>query len=329
MKHITNLHRRQALHCAAAGAAALLYPMAATARDWPSKPLRIIVSVPPGGPADAVCRLVAQQMEAKLQQPVVVDNRPGAVGLVALQAAAAAPADGHTLVQVHPGIISGQLLMKRFDMIDGLSPLSVAGEFQLTLVASGAGGIATIDDFKAAARRQGKGLAYGTLGVGSFEHLMIESLCGAMGIRALHVPYKGGAEMVQALLSGQIDFAYLIPQLAKPYLDKGQMRAIAVLGEARNPLLGSVPTFAQLGVTTRPVGYWMGLCAVKGTPEHIAEELRLAIVDAIKTPVVSRYFEQGGAIPSYSESRASFKKRMSEDQSFLQEIITANNIKIS
>lgn len=327
---MASMNRRKALQCAASGAAALIYPqIVCAAEDWPVKPLRIIVSVPPGGPADAVCRLVAQQMEARLKQPVVVDNRPGAVGLVALQAAAASPADGHTLVHVHPGVISGQLLMKRFDMISGLLPLSIAGEFQLTLVASGAGGIASINDFKAAATRQGGGLAYGTLGVGSFEHLLIESLSNTMGIRALHVPYKGGAEMVQALLSGQIDFAYLITQLAQPYLAKGQMRALAVLSEERNKLLTNVPTFSEIGIPVKPMGYWMGLCATSGTPDQIADKLHSVIVDSIKAPAVKSYFEQGGSIPRYSDSRASFRKQMIDDQNFLQGIISANNIKIA
>ena len=121
-----NLNRRNVLQLGL-GALSLPWAQGALADDaWPSKPIKIIVSVPPGGPADAVCRLVAKQMESRLRQPVIVDNRPGAVGLLALQTAAAAPADGHTLVQIHPGVISGQLLMKRFDMLSGLSLIHIS-----------------------------------------------------------------------------------------------------------------------------------------------------------------------------------------------------------
>ena len=327
---MVQINRRRALQCAASSAAALIYPrMACAAEDWPAKALRIIVSVPPGGPADAVCRMVAQQMEPRLKQPVVVDNRPGATGLVALQAAAAAPADGHTLVHIHPGVISGQILMKRFDMAAGLSPISLAGDFQLALVVSGAGAIHSMGDFKAAAARQGGGLTYGTLGIGSYEHLLIESLCSAMGIRTLHVPYKGGAEMVQALLGGQIDFAYLITQLAQPYVSKGQIRALAMLSDERNKLLTGVPTFSELGIPVKAMGYWMGLCAASGTPDHITEKLHGVIVECLKTPAIRHWFEQGGALPRYSESRAAFRKQIAEDQSFLQGVITTHNIKLN
>ncbi|MBP8182976.1 MAG: tripartite tricarboxylate transporter substrate binding protein [Rhodoferax sp.] len=323
-----NLNRRNVLQLGL-GALSLPWAQGALADDaWPSKPIKIIVSVPPGGPADAVCRLVAKQMESRLRQPVIVDNRPGAVGLLALQTAAAAPADGHTLVQIHPGVISGQLLMKRFDMLSGLSPISLAGDFQLAMVVPAGSPYKTFDQFKAAAAKQPYALTYGTLGVGSYEHLLIESLCNTVGIKATHVPYKGGAELVQALLSGQIDFAYLLTQLAYPYINKGQMRSLATLTDARNKVLPDTPTFAELKVPVKVMGYWMGICAVTGTPDAIAENLHKIIVECVKEPVVKAFFDQGGSISRYSDSRASFRKLMEDDQVFLQNIITANNIKI-
>ncbi|WP_407713761.1 Bug family tripartite tricarboxylate transporter substrate binding protein [Comamonas testosteroni] len=327
--NMTPINRRTVLSCAIAGAAAFSRTEAAfAAEDFPTKPLRLIVSVPPGGTADVICRLLAEQMAQRLKFGVVVDNRPGAVGLVALQAASSAPSDGHTLVQIHPGMIGAQLLMKRFDMLSGLSPLSMIGDFQLALFASGKSGIATMSDFKAAVAKPGANLSFGTLGVGSYEHLLIENLLNALNANALHIPYKGGAETLQALVSGQIDFAYLIPQLAYPYIAKSQLRPLAVIGDKGNKLLGNTPTFSELGLPVKPMKYWIGLCAMQGVPENNAQKLHNVIVECMKSPSITKYFNESGAIGRYSESRIEFKRQIIENNNFLKSVILANDIKI-
>jgi len=323
-------NRRDILRSAAGGATALLGAgRIAAAEPWPSKPLKILVPVPPGGPADALVRMLARNMEPRLNQPVIVENRPGAVGLLALQALAAAPADGHTLLQIHAGMVSGQVLMKRFDMLSGLSPISLAADFPIVMVVPATGPHKTLEQFRAAAAGSPAGtLSYGTLGVGSFEHLLIASLCNTLKIQATHVPYKGGAELVQALLGGQIDFAYLLTQLAQPYVGKGQMRALAVLAEGRNAALPETASFAELKVPARLMSYWAGICAPAATPEHVADRLHRIVVDSVQEANIKTWLGQGGSIPRSSESRAAFRKLIESDQSFMQRVVDDNQIKL-
>jgi len=328
---MSHLNRRDILRSAAAGAVALLGAgRVAAAEAWPSKPLKILVPVPPGGPADALVRMLARNMEPRLNQSVIVDNRPGAVGLLALQALAASPADGHTLLQIHAGMISAQVLMKRFDMLSGLSPISLAADFPIAMVVPAAGPYSTLEQFRAAAAGSPAGtLSYGTLGVGSFEHLLITSLCSTLKIQATHVPYKGGAELVQALLGGQIDFAYLLTQLAQPYVNKGQMRALAVLAEGRNAALPETPTFAELQVPARLMSYWAGICAPAPTPDILADRLHRVVVDSVQEANIKAWLGQGGSTPRFSESRAAFRKLIESDQGFMRRVVDDHQIKLA
>lgn len=296
---------------------------------FPTKPLRVIVPVPPGGPADALVRVLAKQMEGKLHQPVIVDNRPGAVGLLALQAAAASPPDGHTIVQIHPGMISGQLLMKRFDILQQLSPITVAAEFPIALIVPGSSPIRSFDEFKRKGLQQAGELTYGTLGVGSYEHLLIESLCNAIGVKAAHVPYKGGAELVQALIGKQIEFAYVLTQLALPYVQKDQLRALAVLSAQREKGYPNTPTLAELNVAVKSRSYWLGLCALAGTPAAVTDRLYRALVEAVNDPVSRDWFEKGGSVSTVSPSPAHFRRLIEDDQRFLQDVISTNKIVLS
>lgn len=331
---MSHLNRRHILRSAASGAVALLgaggVGRVAAADAWPSKPLKILVPVPPGGPADALVRMLARNMEPRLNQSVIVDNRPGAVGLLALQALAASPADGHTLLQIHAGMVSAQVLMKRFDMVSGLSPISLAADFPVAMVVPAAGPHKTLEQFRAAAAGSPPGtLTYGTLGVGSFEHLLITSLCNTLKIQATHVPYKGGAELVQALLGGQIDFAYLLTQLAQPYAAKGQMRALAVLAEARNAALPETPTFAELKVPARLMSYWAGIGAPAQTPDALADRLHRVVVDSVQEANIRAWLAQGGSNARVSESRAAFRKLIESDQGFMQRVVDDHQIKLA
>ena len=323
--------RREVLRSAGGAAAALLAPRWVEATEaWPSKPLKIFVPVPPGGPADALDRMLARNMGPRLKKPVIVDNRPGAVGLLSMQALAASPADGHTLLQIHAGMVSGQVLMKRFDMLAGLTPISLIADFPIAMVAPATRPYKNFEEFRAVAASSPPGsLSYGTLGVGSFEHLLIASLGNTLKIKMTHIPYKGGAELVQALLSGQIDFAYLLTQLAQPYVEKGQMRGLAVLAENRNSALPDTPTFVELKVPTRPMSYWAGICAPAGTPDSIADKLHKIVVDSVQEENIKSWLSQGGSIPRFSESRAAFRKLIEADQSFMQSVVDENGIKTS
>jgi len=209
-------------------------------------------------------------------------------------------------------------LMKRFDLLNGVSPISLAGDFPIAMVVPASGPFASFEQFRAAAAgRSADTLTYGTLGVGSFEHLLIASLCNVLQIRATHVPYKGGAELVQALLGGQIDFAYLLTQLAQPYVAKGQMRALATLTRERNAILPDTPTFSELKVPVKLMSYWAGICAPASTPDAVADRLHRIVVDSVQEQNIKAWLEQGGSVPRFSESRATSRALIEGDQNFL------------
>lgn len=278
------LHRR---HLLAAAALAPCLP-AARAADFPSKPITLVVPFAPGGVADITARTVGQAMSASLGQPVVIDNKPGAGGIVATQAVLGAAPDGHTLLLMSNATAVSVHIVKKlpFDVQKQLLPVSTLGFFELGLAVPAESPYKTLKDLVAYAKSKPGRLSIGTISVGSTQHLSAELFKSRAGIDAVVVPYKGSPAVINALRAGEIDVAFEILSPLLPQLQAKVIRALAVTGPQRFPGLPDVPTVMEQGITNYTVDSWNALAAPVGTPAAAIERLRAAAAQAVAQPAV-------------------------------------------
>ncbi len=281
---MNRLSRRQIL---AAGALAPWLP-AALASDFPSRPVTLILPFAPGGVADITARTVGQAMAPLLGQPVVIDNRPGAGGIVATQAVLGAPPDGHTLLLMsNATAVSVHLVRKLpYDVQRQLLPITTLGFFELGLAVPANSRLGTLKDLLAHARSQPGRLTIGTIAVGSTQHLSAELFKARTGIDAVVVPYKGSPAVINALRTGEIDVAFEILSPLLPQLKAGTIRLLAVTGTQRFSSLPEVPTVMEQGVADYSVDSWNALAAPAGTPAAAIERIRAAATQALAQPAV-------------------------------------------
>lgn len=274
--------RRQAL---AVGAAAL-WPATLPAfgqAPFPQRPITLVVPFGPGGIADLTARAVGEAIGRQLGQPVVVDNKPSAGGIVAAQAVARAAPDGHTLLLMSNAnaVSVGLFRQLGYDPVRDFSPISTLGFFDLGLFTAGNGRFATLADLLAYARAHPGKLNIGSIAVGSTQHLAAKLFETQAGIAALVVPYKGSPAVLTALRAGEVDLAVEILGPMLPQLKAGVVRALAVAGERRHPALPEVPTAAQAGVAGWQVASWNALAAPAGTPAATIDTLNRAVREAL------------------------------------------------
>jgi tripartite-type tricarboxylate transporter receptor subunit TctC len=289
------ISRRQAL---GVGAGMLLTGVtgAALAQDYPNKPIRIIVANPPGSGLDADSRFWAAGLSSALGQAVIVDNRPGGATTIGTSQAAKAPADGYTLLM---GIPSSLCYMSElytnlpykptdFDAISQLTALRSVIVAHPSLPASNAA------ELVALAKAKPGSIIAGTVGIGTFQHLLGEWFGAITGTTYRFVPYNTTSPYT-ALLSGetQVQFDALAASMSN--VRAGKLKALAVTGKSRHPLLPNVPTFLELGITDYDASTWFGLLAPAGTPKHVLDKLAAACATVARRPeVVQRYYEYGG-----------------------------------
>lgn len=288
-----NPSRRDWVRSAAAGlacTAAGVWPTTGQAQTaWPSKPVRLIVPAPAGGPFDRLIRPIAQDMAAALGQPFVIDNRPSAGNIVGTQAAAASAPDGYTLVMTGMVNTITQGLHEKlpFDIVNDFVHISAIGEGAQCLVAGADSGIASLADVLARARREPEKLGCATSGAGSAGHLLLALLERATGAQLLHVPYKGGAPALNDVLGGVVPLALLPQNVVQAHVLSGKLRGLAVSGRARSPGLPQVPTLAELGHPQLTVTSWVGLSAPKGTPAEVVQKVHAALWASLAKPAIS------------------------------------------
>lgn len=282
----------------AVGLPGLVAPVVASAQaDWPQKTVTIIVPFPAGGSTDMVARAMAQEMGAKLGQSFVVDNRPGATGTLGAGLVKRAPADGYTLLVSSLGaFVVTPHLQKNvpYDATRDFDYITVPVQAPNVLVANPAQPAKTVADVIAALKANPGKLSFASSGNGSSDHLSAELFWQQSATQGLHVPYKGGAPAVTDLLGGQVDFSFQNVNAVLPHIRSGKLRAIAVTGDKRSPVLPDVPTLAEGGVKGAEVYSWQGLAAPRGLPPAVKDRLAKAAIAAINAPEVKqRMVEQG------------------------------------
>ena len=277
-------------------AAVSLSPSGAWAQDYPSRPIRIIQGFAPGGNADSIARLLGQEMSRGLGQPVIVETKAGAGGNIAAEAVARAQADGYTLLLAVGGhTVSGALYQTLgYKSVESFEWISTATVFPFVLSVRSDSPQQTVADLLALARGKPDGVSYGSAGVGSTQHLTGALLASMSATQLLHVPYKGDAAALAALLAGDVNFVVAPGTATLPHVRGGRLKAIAVSGATRWPGLPEVPTVQEAGVQGFDVNSWAGLATTAGTPRAIVDRLHVEMNKALQVPEIRARRESFG-----------------------------------
>lgn len=300
-EHCDKLSRRRFLTLSGSGvclATAATYVDAALGQNgYPDRPIRILVGFGPGGLADITMRILAERLAGRLGQNVVIENRPGAGGVLAAQAAATAPADGYTLVVLSIGTALSVSLLKSlpFDPTRDFAPISSVAFFDLLLLVDAKSPIRTLSDLLEAARRRGSSLNIGTINPGSSQNLAAELFKIAAGIEATIVPYRTTPEVQTALLRGDVTVAVESFAALKGAITDGALRAIASTGLTRS--LPDVPTVKESGLPNYDVTGWNALFAPAGTPRPVIDKLNREISEVLSMPDVRQRILDLGTEP--------------------------------
>lgn len=274
--------------------------LAAAPDNYPVKPIRWVVGFPAGGGTDVLARMVGAQITEQIKQSVLIDNRPGAAGMLAAETVARAPADGYTVLTGDIAILTfnGALYQKiRYDALKDFTPIALMARFPMIVATHSASGIQTMQQLVADAKKHDAKVSFGSAGVGTPHHLAMELVGATTGATMTHVPYKGDAPALQDLVGGQIPVAVLAPSLSLPYFRNGKLRPLAVSSESRLPQLPDVPTLKELGFASTAVYAWQGLVAPKGTPPAMVEYLSSQAQQALSIPAVRQKLADLGMEP--------------------------------
>lgn len=270
----------------AAGSAAA-QPAPAAQSDYPNRPVVLVVPFPAGGVTDLAARLVARGLAEQLGQPVVVDNRGGAAGRIGAEAVARARADGYTLLfglSVTHGMLMAATNRPAYDPLKSFTPIAPLYWYSSVLICNPSVPARTVKELVAYARAKPDGFVYSSAGVGSGVHFTAEHFAALAGLKTLHVPFRGGAPAIQAVIGGQVDCSF--DGAARPFIASGAVRALATTGSRRDVQYPAVPTFDESGFAGFDMTIWQGLFAPAQLPADIAARLRRAVHDAAASPAV-------------------------------------------
>jgi tripartite-type tricarboxylate transporter receptor subunit TctC len=271
----------------------------AAAQTYPAKPVRLVVPYAPGGGVDIVARAVAQELGKRLGQTVLVENRTGAGGNVGSDAVARAAPDGYTLLMASPAnTINPSLYTKMpYDPARDLVPIALVGSVPTVLIANRSLPVATVKELVALARARPGAVIYGSGGSGTTEHLAGEMFKSAARVDMLHVPYKGGAQVMTDLLAGQIALMFVNQLAALPYVTAGRAKALAVASGERSQALPQVPTFAETGYPDLRISVWWGVMGPAAIPKDIVAQLNREIVAALSSTEMNERLQAMSAKP--------------------------------
>jgi tripartite-type tricarboxylate transporter receptor subunit TctC len=312
--------------------AAVAAPFAAPAlaQSFPTRPVRMVIGFPPGGGSDQVGRPLANRMPDVLGQQVVVENRGGANGNLALEHVARSPADGYTICHVNNSVIAVNPLLYRnlpFDPLADFEPLGTVTLGGLIVTVPAAMPVRNLQEFIAYAKARPGQLNMGSGGQGSITHLGFELLVRQAGLNIVHVPYRGSAPALQDMLGGTIHLMVDGVNVSKAMMDAGRVRALAFLGPQRNPLLPDLPTAIEQGMPNLIVGGWQGFVAPARTPPAVLDRLEASLKHGVEHPEVQQIFSAGGTIGHF-QSRQTMGRLIREELDRWRPIIADLGLKL-
>ena len=301
---------RRAFGALALAALAALAPLAAQAQSWPSKPIRWVVAYPAGGGSDFLARQLAPQLGKQLGQSIVIDNRPGAAGIIGTDNAAKSPPDGYTIVTGDNGaMVFHEAMYKKIPYSPtDLAPVGFMARFPLIVAVNPSAGFADAKQWLDALKKNPGKFSYASPGIGSPHHLAMELLKSRTQTFVVHVPYRGTAMAVQDVIAGQVPMMVLDTAAGLPQIRAGKVKALAVMSKKRIAALPDVPTLDELGIKDFEVAAWQGLFVPKGTPADVVARLTTEMNKAITVPEVKAKLEDFGleVLPGDGPALASF-----------------------
>ena len=277
----------------------LALPAIAAAQDFPSRPIKLIVPFPPGGPTDTIARVVGQRMSEILGQPVLIDNRGGAGGVLGTDVVAKAEPDGYTIAMTSLGAlaISASLQEKMpYDATKDFKAITLVAKVPEVLVVAASVPASTMSELIAVAKARPGQLNFASTGHGSLPHLAGELLKIGANVDIVHVPYRGGPLVLNDLLGQQVQMAFLDLPVVLPHVQSGKLKPIAVSSKARVPALKEVPTTAEAGFPQIEAENWYGMVAPGATPSIVVAKLNKAAVEALNAPDVQEKLSSHGTI---------------------------------
>lgn len=321
------MKRSTLLKGAAAAALACLAGPGVHAQAYPTKTVRMLVGFVAGGGTDSIARQFAKELQSVIGQPVVVENRTGANGMIATQELVKAPADGYTIMlTISSHITNGLLYKTAWDPQRDVTPLSVVATVPFVLTASPALKADNLQELLRAVKARPDGLSYGSAGSGSPPHLFQELLDQMAGTRTRHIPYKGSAPAMTDLLAGHIDLLWLTTVQALPYLKDGRLKPLAISTTTRSPVVPNVPTVSEAGVPGFDADMWWGFVAPKGVPDNVAATLQKAFATIVASRGMRESLMAQGAVP-VGGTQAEFRDLLVREHTKWERIVRERGIK--
>lgn len=313
-------------------AAALLLAGVATAtqaQDFPTRPIRMVIAFPPGGPTDFVGRLIAEKMKDLLGQPIIIENKAGANGAIGADFVAKAEPDGHTIFLTTVGAVAITPGMRNdlpYDTMRDFAPVSLVVRNTTVLVVKPDHPAKDAKMLAASAQEKPNTIPFASTGVGSMPHLALELYQASAKVKFLHVPYRGAAPALTDLLGGQVQALFADAPVLMPQITAGKVKPLAAAADRRNPKLPDVPTLAEQGFPDTVADNWYGMLAPAKTPPAVLAKLNKAVADTLNDPAVKEKLVNSGAIPAPT-SQAEFGKILKDELDRWTKIVRDKGIK--
>lgn len=309
----------------AAAGLILLVPAFAQDAQWPTNPIKLVVPYGAGGGVDRSTRIVAHRLEAVLKQHVIVENKPGGNTVIAAEAVAKAEPDGYTLLVVAPAILTVNpgLYQNLPYKPEDFAPVSMIGRIPLFVITAAGNPARTVNELFDNAKQQE--LTFGSAGNGSMTHLGGELIKNQLGLKLLHVPYKGTASLIPDVVAGRVNFALSDLTPIKGLVDGGKLKLLATTSAARTSLLPSAPSMSDSGIRGIDIATWVGLAAPAATPERIVRRLATEVNKMLADPAIQRELLLAGVEPTPMET-AAFSQMLTEERARWKRVIQAGNI---
>ena len=321
------MHRTLTI-AALAAAVALIEPAGAADGDYPARPVKVIVPFAPGGGSDFIGRFMARRLSDALGQQFIVENRPGAGGLIGIEQGIKAPADGYTLTVIASSYtVNPAVYPVKFDPNEDITPIVQMSQGPLLVVVNPAFKATTLKEMIATARAKPGSVNFASSGQGSVIHMATELFASMAGIRMNHVPYKGTGPALTDTIAGQTDVFFSSTATALPHVKAGKLRALAVTTAKRIPAEPDVPTVIEAGVPGYEVILWHGLIGPKGMPKPIVDKLNAEVAKILKLKDAADQLQADGVAPA-GGSPAQFRDTIAKEILVWQKVAKDANVKV-
>ena len=303
-------------------------PLAASAQNFPNKPVRLVVTYPAGGSSDLMARVMGQKLNEHWGQPVVIESKPGAAGSIGMEYAARQPADGYTFVigNMQPAAVNPLISKVSYNIDKDFIPVALTTTGPNILVVPAASPFKTLGDLLSAARAKPGAINFATSGPGSLSHLAGELMMRQANIKMAHIPYKGGGQALVDVIAGQVQMIVSDALPVAQHLKSGKVRALAITSAKRSPLFPDIPTFAEGGLQGMAAVNWWGVFLPAGTPGPVVAQYNAALAKVMADPDLKEKFA-GLGVEAHASTQEEFRAFMTSEKTMYAKLIADNNIK--